>query len=117
MQEILSYSDELKSVYEWKELFIDWYDLSNKNNAHITLETWINYGYSLNNQSVSKCLRTINNWKHEIINYHYVGFTNGVVEGRNNKIKTIQRRSYFLRNKKSYKQRIILECNRERVSA
>ena len=117
LQEILSYSNELKSVYEWKEAFIDWYDLSNRNNARIRLEIWINYGYSLNNQAINKCLKTIQNWKQEIINYHYVGFTNGIVEGRNNKIKTIQRRSYFLRNKISYKQRIILECNREHVYA
>ena len=79
----------------------------------VILKYWCIEFHGLRNKYVSQCLKTIENWKEEIVNYHYIGFTNGIVEGRNNKIKTIQRRSYFLRNKKSYKERIILECNRE----
>ncbi|WP_157047726.1 transposase [Cellulosilyticum ruminicola] len=34
-------------------------------------------------------------------NYHQCRFTNVAVEGKNNKIKALQRRSYFLRNRQS----------------
>lgn len=117
LYELLAYNKELKVVYEWKELFIDWYDLSNRYNSVTLLERWILKGKLINNDYVNRCIKTIENWKEEIANYHLISFTNGIVEGRNNKIKTIQRRSYFLRNKKSYKQRVILECNRQRISA
>ncbi|UOF92887.1 transposase [Fodinisporobacter ferrooxydans] len=57
------------------------------------------------------------NWKEEIVSYHLLRFTNAAVEGRNNKIKALQRRHYFTRNTVCYKQRILLECNKERVFA
>lgn len=56
------------------------------------------------------------NWRQEMIcNYHRLRFTNAAVEGRNNKIKAIQRRHYFTRNSQGYKQRILVECNEERI--
>ncbi|TYR80508.1 transposase [Priestia megaterium] len=48
------------------------------------------------------------NWQEEICNYHSLRFTNAVVEGKNNKIKALQRRHYFTRNPNCYKQRISL---------
>ena len=53
----------------------------------------------------------------EITNYHQCRFTNAAVEGKNNKIKALQRRSYFLRNRTSYEYRIYLECNCEFLPA
>ena len=44
-------------------------------------------------------------------------FTNASVEGRNNKIKAIQRRHYFTRNRKYYEARIFLECNKRALTA
>ncbi|MDO4926172.1 MAG: transposase [Turicibacter sp.] len=44
-------------------------------------------------------------------NYHKCRYTNGAIEERNNKIKTLIRRSYFIPNRMSYESRIFLECN------
>ncbi|WP_157796224.1 transposase [Bacillus xiapuensis] len=44
------------------------------------------------------------NWPGEICNYHRIRFTNATVKRKNNKIKTLQRRHYFTRNPKHYKQ-------------
>ena len=60
---------------------------------------------------MTEALKTFENWSIEISNYHSGRFTNAAVEGRNNKIKTLQRRCYFLRNRKSYEYRTYLECN------
>ncbi|MHC1685870.1 MAG: transposase [Clostridiaceae bacterium] len=66
-------------------------------------DKWLEYGYSIKIPEVDKALKTFKNWKQEIINYHSCRYTNAAVEGRNNKIKALQRRGYFNRNPKSYK--------------
>lgn len=110
---ILKISIELNEAYWLKEQLIDWYDYANKGNTLYLLEKWINEGESLNIAEIDEALKTFKNWKVEIANYHKCRFTNAAVEGRNNKIKALQRRCYFLRNRTVYEQRIYLECNSE----
>jgi transposase len=117
LEELLKYSALLQSVYEWKEAFIDWYD-SSSTFAHAVqgFERWLNQGRFIQHKAVQSCLKTMVNWQQEILNYHRLRFTNATVEGRNNKIKALQRRHYFTRNPLYYKQRILLECNQERLA-
>ncbi len=114
---ILKISTELKQAYQLKEQLIHWYDYANKGNALYLLENWIKDGESLKIDEIDEALKTFKNWKIEISNYHKCRFTNAEVEGRNNKIKALQRRCYFLRNRTAYEQRIYLECNSELMSA
>lgn len=112
--QFLQYSEVLRRVYEWKEAFITWYDCSS---SHALAEKgyarWLEQGERIKHPAVQNCLKTMRNWQEEICNYHHLRFTNAAVEGRNNKIKALQRRHYFTRNPKHYKQRILLECNEE----
>ena len=39
-------------------------------------------------------LHTLGNWREEILNYFDYRITNGFVEGKNNRIKTIKRMAY-----------------------
>ena len=117
LKKILLLSSELEKAYWCKENLIDWYDYSNSSNAYTLLERWINEGENLNIPELNEALKTFRNWKVEISNYHKCRFTNAAVEGRNNKIKALQRRCYFLRNRKVYEQRIYLECNSEVLTA
>jgi len=48
----------------------------------------------------------MNNWQGEICKYHQLRFTNAVVEGKNNLIKALQRRHFFMRNLQHYKETI-----------
>lgn len=114
---ILKISVELKQAYLLKEQLIHWYDYANKSNSLYLLERWIDQADKLNISEVDHALITFKNWKVEIANYHKCRFTNAAVEGRNNKIKALQRRCYFLRNRNSYEQRIYLECNSEFMAA
>jgi len=70
-----------------------------------TYHTWI----------VQSALKTMRNWKEEIVNYHQCRWTNATVEGRHNRIKAFQRRHYFTRNRSRYRAGILIECNRHRM--
>ena len=112
----LGYAQLLRRVYEWKEAFITWYDCSSSYaNAQKGYERWLAQGEAIEHTIVDKCLKTMRNWQEGICNYHQLRFTNAAVEGKNNKIKALQRRHYFTRNTERYKQHILLECNEEWV--
>ena len=117
VNQFLQYSEVLCAVYEWKESFITWYDCSASHAlAELGFVRWLDQGEQIGHSAVQECLKTMKNWQKEICNYHHLRFTNAAVEGRNNKIKALQRRHYFTRNPKHYKQRILLECNEELLS-
>jgi len=117
VHQFLQYSEILRAVYEWKEAFITWYDCSASHTlAELGFVRWLSQGEQIEHPAVQECLKTMKNWQEEICNYHHLRFTNAAVEGRNNKIKALQRRHYFTRNPKHYKQRILLECNEELLS-
>ena len=52
-------------------------------------------------------LHTLTNWREEILNYFDYRITNGFVEGKNNRIKTIKRMAYGYRNMDNFRMRIL----------
>ena len=52
-------------------------------------------------------LHTLGNWREEILNYLDYRITNGFVEGKNNRIKTIKRAAYGYRNMANFRLRIL----------
>ena len=52
-------------------------------------------------------LHTLGNWREEILNYFDYRITNGFVEGKNNRIKTIKRMAYGYRNMDNFRMRIL----------
>jgi transposase len=114
LNQLLAYSSDLKAVYELKEQLAEWYDCSpNYELAVSHFQRWLTDGHKLNIPEVETALKTFENWKEEITNYHRCRFTNGIVEGRNGKIKSLQRRRFFVRNRTYYEALIMLECNKE----
>ncbi|MCU7205850.1 ISL3 family transposase [Turicibacter sp. GALT-G1] len=108
---LLNYSKELTEVYAIKESLINWYELSDETNSYRRLIQWIARAKALNIPELTEALKPFENWTEEISNYHKCRYTNGSVEGQNNQIKTLIRRSYFLPNRMIYENRIFLECN------
>lgn len=116
LQRLFSYNPLLQHVYLWKEAFIDWYDCSATYElAKKGFQRWLNEGEQIEHPAVQDCLSTMKNWQEEICNYHQLRFTNAAVEGKNNLIKSIQRRHFFTRNPLHYKETILIECNAEWV--
>ena len=56
------------------------------------------------------CTKAYHNWFNEIINSIDVPWTNGYIEGCNNKTKVLKRVSYGMRNFKNFRKRILF-CN------
>jgi transposase len=118
LDELLGYSSLLRRVWDWKEAFTAWYDYSP--NVEIAIQgfnRWLEQGEQIDHTAVKSALKTMRNWKEEIINYHRCRWTNATVEGRHNRVKAFQRRHYFLRNPLRYKAGILVECNRYRLSS
>lgn len=117
LETLLNYSPILRSVWEWKETFTTWYDCSPSFSvAKLGFERWCEQGDRIDHDAVRSTLKTMRNWKEEIVNYHKCRWTNATVEGRHNRIKAFQRRHYFTRNRSRYKAGILIECNRHRMS-
>nr|WP_246079696.1 transposase [Paenibacillus piri] len=114
---LLNYSPLLRRVWEWKEAFTTWYDCSpNFAVAKLGFERWCKQGDQIiDHTAVRSTLKTMCNWKEEIVNYHQCRWTNATVEGRHNRIKAFQRRHYFTRNRNRYRSGILVECNRHRM--
>lgn len=100
LKRLLNYSTLLRNVWEWKEAFTIWYDCSPSFTvAKLRFEHWCMQGDQINHAAVRSTLKTMRNWKVEIVNYHQCRWTNATVEGRHNRIKAFQRRHYFTRNR------------------
>ena len=52
-------------------------------------------------------LPALGNWREEILNYSDYRITNGLVDGKNNRIKTIKRMAYGYRNMDNFRLRIL----------
>jgi transposase len=89
-----------------KELFDK--DLS-KNEASLQLELWQQKAQKLNNKPIESFLKTLNNWKDKVLNFFHQRITNAMVEGLNNAIRGIIRRSFGFHSFENLKRRVITE--------
>jgi len=98
---------ELKKAWVLKESFRMWYRETDRMRAEERLgllEERIK-GDSL--PEFKELLHTLTNWREEILNYFDYRITNGFVEGKNNRIKTIKRMAYGYRNMDNFRMRIL----------
>ncbi len=85
---------ELGRTWVLKENFRDWYRGTNRSKAEEKLKSLED---TISNNSLpefKELLHTLDNWRQEILNYFDYPITNGFVEGKNNRIKTIKRMAY-----------------------
>lgn len=116
LETLLAFSPLLRSVWEWKEAFSQWYDCSsNVSIARLGFTRWLEQGEKIDHNAVQSTLKTMRNWQDETVNYHRCRWTNATVEGRHKRIKAYQRQHYFTRNRECYKAGILIECNRFRL--
>ncbi len=72
------------------------------------LNKWVNYNQNSNYDILRACAKTYTNWIKEIRNSLLVPYSNGVMEGYNNKIKVLKRVAFGFRNFENFKARILL---------
>jgi len=98
---------ELKKAWVLKESFRMWYRETDRMRAEERLSL---LEERIANNSLAEfkaLLRTLANWREEILNYFDYRITNGFVEGKNNRIKTIKRMAYGYRNMDNFRLRIL----------
>ncbi|SOB91244.1 transposase [Ureibacillus xyleni] len=108
----LSLSPELKKAYELKELYKQWFTEAKKEKnvqkVKEGLEAFYRKVEELNIPSFLKSIQTLKNWQIEILNSFVFGYSNGFLEGINNKTKVLKRNAYGFRRYEHFKAKIIL---------
>lgn len=104
------FSSLLRQVYFMKV------ELQNIFNADLSiqeaqklLDQWIEVAQKINHTAFNRFINTFNSWKNDIVNYFETRYSNGIVEGINNKIKTIKRNVYGFRNFQNLRAKMIVK--------
>jgi transposase len=98
---------ELGSAWVLKESFRAWYKETDRSRAEKLLRLLEGKIASDSLYEFTELLHTFANWREEILNYFDYRITNGFVEGKNNRIKTIKRMAYGYRNMDNFRMRIL----------
>ncbi|MGF1583462.1 MAG: ISL3 family transposase [Gemmataceae bacterium] len=112
LAELLQKLPELKRLYNFKERFPNIFDSSSDRNQAgrrlsrllAQISSWF--------AGMDKFLGTFEKWYENILNYFDSGQSSGPVEGINDKVRVIIKRSYGLKKAESLWTRLILDLNR-----
>ncbi len=108
---LINYSENLRIAYREKEEMLKIIQMETKEEAIEKLNTWIKRNLESDIPSLKSCAKTYLNWVTEIRNALKVPYSNGPMEGFNNKIKTLKRVAFGFRNFTHFKARILLMAN------
>lgn len=105
---LINYSENLRIIYREKEDLLDIIH-SNDSDSKITrFNDWVKRNLSIDIPKLNEVAKTYSHWSYEIKNSLTVPYSNGVIEGFNNKIKNLKRISFGFRNFKRFRTRILL---------
>ena len=104
---LFPYYPELREAWLLKESFREWYQIADKTQAEEMLGSLEERIRHSSLPEFKELLHTLANWREEILNYFDYRITNGFVEGKNNRIKTIKRMAYGYRNMANFRLRIL----------
>jgi transposase len=103
----------LQQAWGLKETFRDWYHCASRSEAETKLCMWENSVREQGLQPFRALFPMLRIWRQEILNYFDHPYTNGFLEGKNNRIKVIKRMAYGYRNPANFRQRILLTNRKE----
>lgn len=98
LEAFLDQEPELRAAYQLKEAFRDLYDLDSREEAERQLKAWCDQALASGLPEMAQVVETLRDWWTEILNYFTWRYTNGFIEGKNNRIKVLKRRGYGYRN-------------------
>ena len=100
-------SENIRIAYMLKEEFFEILDCKDRKEARNNLSKWVLLAQNSNLLPFVKCANTMINWSNGILNSFDTPYTNGFIEGCNNKIKVLKRNAYGYRNFKRFRNRIL----------
>jgi len=105
---LINYSEDLRIIYSEKETLLNIIHSDNTENAIYQLNDWIKRNSTIDIPKLNEVAKTYLHWSYEIKNSLEVPYSNGVIEGFNNKIKTLKRIAFGFKNFKRFRTRILL---------
>jgi transposase len=97
----------LEAAWQLKEDLRRWYETATVETAANELDTWIKRVQDSGFDSLKKALSAFVNWRKEILAFFQFHISNGFVEGKNNRTKTIMRQGYGFSNRQHLRLRIL----------
>lgn len=116
LMELLRLYPALQNAWSLKEAFRKWYWLPTRKQAEEELVLWEGAVREQGLSPFKSLLPMLQTWRQEILNYFDHRYTNGFLEGKNNRIKVIKRIAYGYRNPTNFRYRILLTNRKEMLS-
>lgn len=105
---LINYSEELRIIYREKEELLHIIHYCEPEIAKLKFNEWVKRNLSTDIPKLNEVAKTYFHWSYEIKNSFDVSYSNGVIEGFNNKIKTLKRIAFGFRNFNRFRTRILL---------
>lgn len=101
----------LEKAWQLKEALRTWYATATVADAAGRLDAWIKHVQQEGPTALREALSPFKNWRQEILAFFQflpILVSNGFVEGKNNRTKTMMRQAYGYRNRYNLRMRILL---------
>jgi transposase len=101
----------LEKAWQLKEALRTWYVTATVADAVQQLDAWIKQVQQEGPVALREALSPFQNWRQEILAFFQflsILVSNGFVEGKNNRTKTMRRQAYGYRNRYTLRMRILL---------
>ena len=115
----LGMSEELRKAYELKEAYCEWFDWAKATNdvAEVKkeLESFYRKVEAAQIPGFLKEIKTLKNCQVETLNSFIFPYSNGFLEGINNKTKVMKRNAYGFRSYAHFKAKILLNMRYKEI--
>lgn len=115
----LSMSDELKTAYELKEAYYEWFDWAKTTDDVVEVKRRLQDFYRKVEQAqipaFLKAIQTLKNWQVEILNSFSFKYSTGFLEGINNKTKVMKRNAYGFKRFDHFRAKILLNIQYKEI--
>ena len=106
---LINYSENLRIAYREKECLLDIIHLTECPEVKkILFSEWVKRNLESSVPQLAECAKTYQHWAYEIKNSLEVPYSNGPIEGTNNKIKALKRATFGMTKFENFKARIML---------
>lgn len=106
LQNLLQVNSPLFTIYTMKEQLRQFWEKDSMEDAIKFLDAWCKDAESSSIKPLVKIARTIMQHSQGLLNYYFYRISSGLVEGINNKIKTLKRQAYGFRDMTYFKLRL-----------
>ena len=110
LQTLYELSPMLRKLHQLKERFRSIFEhITDRKQAERFLQAWVCEVKQFGSDGLLEFVKTLESWWEPVLNYFSRRYSNGPVEGINNRVKLIKRRAYGYRNVINFRNRIIAE--------